>query len=232
MDIPAKIPDMTSAIIRTATKTLNVLSIVHMCRFHGYDSFDGPETRFYARIAEILSNQGHVSDMEVLLIQKEGIDLYDTFVLSETSRKILRFYRPDRLPYGVKISTSSLGGALSILDEIRWYIRRYVREVIIGVGDGIYFTHSLAQDIYERSEIFSPDWKYKSLYILSSGRLMERRPLDAREENKRSGISEETDDIFEVMMTDGEYLGLINKEISSDPETLGVDDLLSSDPEA
>ena len=68
--------------------------------------------------------------MNLLLIQKEGIDLFSTLLASETSRDILRFYRPERTDCGVVIPNSTLGGSLSLLSEIRWYIRRYVSSVL------------------------------------------------------------------------------------------------------
>lgn len=180
---------------------------------------------------EILTNAGHVSDMDVLLIRKEGIDLYETLVLSETSRKILRFYRPVRLSYGVLIVTSSLGGALSLLDEIRWYLRRYVREVIIAVGDGVYCTHSLAQEIYERAECFSPQWEYRALYLLKEGKLTERRPLEITEDDEMQILTDEFDEILEVMMCNSEYKELFSDTGDSNPEVPDVDDLLFPDPE-
>lgn len=170
--------------------------------------------------------------MDVLLIQKEDVDLYETFVLSETSRRILRFYRPERLSYGVLISTSSLGGALSLLDEIRWYLRRYVREVIIGVGEGIYCTHSLVQEIYERSVSFSPDWEYRAEYIFSNGKLAGRRPRITGENNEMHEFSHESEETIEVMMSEHEYMALFDDVGSSHPEILDVDDPLFPDSEA
>jgi len=170
--------------------------------------------------------------MDVLLIQKEGIDLYDTFVLSETSRKLLRFYRPDRLSYGVLIATSSLGGALSLLDELRWYIRRYVREVIIRVGEGICCTHSLALEIYERSVCFSSEWEFRAMYMFTDGKLTERLPLSILKKNEIESFSGKSNEILEVMMCYREYKALIDEPDRSDPDLLNVDDPLSFDPEA
>ena len=68
--------------------------------------------------------------MNVLLIQPEGVDLYTTLLKSETSRGALRFYQPDRLEYGIRVRTASLGSALALVSELRWYIQRYVEEVL------------------------------------------------------------------------------------------------------
>jgi len=39
--------------------------------------------------------------MNILLIQREGIDLHHTLFSSETSRMALRFYHPKKWPCGV-----------------------------------------------------------------------------------------------------------------------------------
>jgi hypothetical protein len=89
--------------------------------------------------------------MNLLLIQKEGIDLFSTLLASETSRDILRFYRPERTDCGVIIPNSTLGGSLSLLSEIRWYIRRYVASVLFEVSPGIYCSETFAAEIYGRN---------------------------------------------------------------------------------
>ena len=111
--------------------------------------------------------------MNILLIQKEGIDLHQTLFTSETSRMALRFYHPRRLPCGVYISVSTLGSALSLVAELKWYMRRYVREVFFEVSKGIYCTHLLAQDVYyERTAVLGMSWPYRKLYGFREGKLV------------------------------------------------------------
>ncbi|MFZ2074803.1 MAG: DUF5804 family protein [Methanoregula sp.] len=110
--------------------------------------------------------------MNILLIQREGTDLHHTLFASETSRLALRFYHPKKLPCGVKISVASLGSALSLVSEMRWYLRRYVRETLFEVEHGIYCTQAIAQDIYyERTPIPGKPWAYRRLYGFSHGKL-------------------------------------------------------------
>ena len=71
--------------------------------------------------------------MNILLIQREGTDLHHTLFASETSRLALRFYHPRKVPSGVYITVATLGSALSLVSELRWYIRRYVRETLFEV---------------------------------------------------------------------------------------------------
>jgi len=111
--------------------------------------------------------------MNILLIQREGVDLYHTLFASETSRLVLRFYHPKKKPCGVSITVSTLGSALSLVSEMRWYIRRYVREVLFEVSPGIFCTHLLAQDVYyERTSVLEPAWPFRRLYGFRGGNLI------------------------------------------------------------
>ena len=95
--------------------------------------------------------------MNILLIQRDGIDLHHTLFESETSRQVLRFYRPKKKSCGVLITCATLGSALSLVAELRWYIRRYVREPLFEIEPGIYCTQELAQDVYyERTAVLGP----------------------------------------------------------------------------
>ena len=85
--------------------------------------------------------------MKILLIQRDGIDLHHTLFSSETSRMALRFYHPKKVPCGVYITCGALSSALSLVAELRWYMRRYVHEPLFEFEKGIFFTHQLAQDV-------------------------------------------------------------------------------------
>jgi len=117
--------------------------------------------------------------MNILLIQKEGIDLHTTLFSSETSRMILRFYHPKRKPCGVYLTVSTLGSGLSLVAEMRWYIRRYMREVLFEVSKGIYCTHPLAQDVYyERTAVLDPGWPFRKLYGFRDGKIISQLIMD------------------------------------------------------
>ena len=111
--------------------------------------------------------------MNILLIQREGVDLHHTFFASETSRMALRFYQPKKRSCGVYITVSTLGSALSLVSELRWYIRRYVRDVLFEVSPGIFCTHLLAQDVYyERTSVLGPTWPFRRLCGFRQGKLI------------------------------------------------------------
>jgi hypothetical protein len=116
--------------------------------------------------------------LNILLIQREGVDLHHTLFSSETSRMVLRFYHPQKKSCGVYITCASLSSALSLVAELRWYIRRYVREPLFEFQTGIYFTHPLAQDVYyERTAVLGPGWKYRKLYSFKDGKIISSVPM-------------------------------------------------------
>lgn len=116
--------------------------------------------------------------MNILLIQRDGTDLHHTLFASETSRMALRFYHPQKRSCGVYITCASLSSALSLTSELRWYIRRYVREPLFELEPGIYFTHQLAQDVYfDRTAVLGPGWKYRKLYSFKNGNLVSSVPM-------------------------------------------------------
>ncbi|MDD1671897.1 MAG: DUF5804 family protein [Methanomicrobiales archaeon] len=109
--------------------------------------------------------------MKVLFLPKGNVDLYAILQASETSRNILRFYEPRNLGFGVEITATSLGTALSLVSELRWYVQRYMRKVLFGLKDEVYGTLDLAREIYDRDIPLSEDWPYRDVYMIRKGRL-------------------------------------------------------------
>jgi hypothetical protein len=115
--------------------------------------------------------------MKVLFIAREGIDLLETLENSETSRLIFRFYNPQRHSCGVQIMVSSLGIALSLVSELRWYVRRYMKEVLFEYRNEMYMTHSLAQQVYQRHILMDSENVHRCLYGIEGGRIRSRREI-------------------------------------------------------
>ena len=109
--------------------------------------------------------------MKILLVEREGTDLYNTLYDSETSRAMLRFYHPVRHPAGVEITTASLGSALSLVSELRWYLQRYVDEVLFTEDGTVYLTHELAFCIYERGVTLSQPWPHRFRYRIHGAKI-------------------------------------------------------------
>ena len=115
--------------------------------------------------------------MKILLFGREGTDLYSTLYDSDTSRAMLRFYHPVRHPAGVEITTASLGSALSLVSELRWYIQRYVDEVLFTEDGSVYLTWSLAGAVYERGISLAQPWPHRFRYRIHGGKVY-RSPWD------------------------------------------------------
>lgn len=102
--------------------------------------------------------------MKVLLIQKEGTDLHSTLLASETSREVLRFYHPKKTDWGVCIEASTLGSALSVISELKWYIQRYVSQPLCQLSNGVICTPGYAGIIYGREESVHDNWDWEILF--------------------------------------------------------------------
>jgi len=109
--------------------------------------------------------------MKILLFGREGTDLYSTLYDSDTSRAMLRFYHPVRHPAGVEITTASLGSALSLVSELRWYIQRYVDEVLLTEDGRVFLTWDLADCVYERGVTLSQPWPHRFRYRIHGGKV-------------------------------------------------------------
>ena len=96
--------------------------------------------------------------MLLICIGKPGVDLYRTLSDSETSRHILRFYHPKELEAGISVEVSTVSSGLALLSELRWYIMRYMQDVLIeDTEHGVYLTQNLAREAYDsRSITLSP----------------------------------------------------------------------------
>jgi hypothetical protein len=155
--------------------------------------------------------------MNILFLQRPGVNLYETLLQSETSRHALRFYRPVALPGGISVTTSTLGSALSLVSELRWYVRRYMEDVLFEFTDEKYCTHILAREVYyNRSTSLEPPWAFRRLYIIRDGVVVSRVPLPAGTTREDFGGTHETDGtLFEVWYSENE--GAYNESLE-EPE--------------
>jgi len=151
--------------------------------------------------------------MKILLVEREGTDLYTTLYDSDTSRAMLRFYHPVRHPAGVEITTASLGSALSLVSELRWYLQRYVDEVLFTEDGTVYLTRSLAEVVYERGVTLSRPWPHRFRYRIHGGKVY-RSPWSLETfggappqgpEGTQPPACGTRDEILEVWSTSSEY---------------------------
>jgi len=113
--------------------------------------------------------------MLLVCVAKPGIDLYRTLSDSETSRHILRFYHPKKADWGVTLEVSTVSSGLALMSELRWYIMRYMAEVLFeDTEHTVYLTRDLAREVYEtRSVALIEGWNVSfRVAILDDGRLV------------------------------------------------------------
>ena len=168
--------------------------------------------------------------MKILLIEREGTGLYTTLYDSDTSRAMLRFYHPVRHPAGVEITTASLGSALSLVSELRWYIQRYVDEILITEDGSVYLTRDLADCVYERGVTLSQPWPHRFRYRIHGGKIYrsawdlgvfgDATPLTTVGSEAQGTGSQ--DQILEVWGISGEYPEPVRREPEAQDEPGGM----------
>lgn len=143
--------------------------------------------------------------MRLLFLPKEGLDLFRTLLDSETSRRVLRFYHPRRSPFGVAVQVATLSSGLSLVSELRWYVRRYVSGVLFEVGAGRYATLALASQVYYGRELrLHEPWETRQLLVARNGGVerVEMDPgADPREYTAECGDVDEVLEVWDVTAT-------------------------------
>ncbi len=136
--------------------------------------------------------------MRLLLLPKEGLDLFGTLLDSETSRRVLRFYHPRRSPYGVAVEVATLSSGLSLVSELRWYVRRYVSGALFEVAPGRYASLALASQVYFGRELrLHEPWDVRCLLVARDGSV-ERIGLEPGEEASAPDGADETLEVWDV----------------------------------
>lgn len=95
---------------------------------------------------------------EVCLVGKSELDLREELLASETARDALSSYELDE-PFAntVCLETISLGAAVSVLNDLRWYLRRYTTDAVVlepSVSQSEWLSRDLATAI--RNETVKP----------------------------------------------------------------------------
>jgi hypothetical protein len=144
--------------------------------------------------------------MKILLLPRDGVRLYHELLASETSRDALRFYRPVETPSGIEIIAASLGSALTLVADIRWYVKRYMRAVLFEITPGVYCTHRLAYELfYDREISFPVSWDFRFVYRMKDGRVIREEQVLPGSDRPLSGSTESPE--IEVWCTEDEYHG-------------------------
>ena len=137
--------------------------------------------------------------MRLLFLPKEGLDLFRTLLDSETSRRVLRFYHPRRSPFGVAVEVATLSSGLSLVSELRWYVRRYVSGALFEVAPGRYATLALASQVYYGRELrLHEPWDVRRLLVARNGGV-ERIEIETGDDTGEGAAAcEGADEVLEV----------------------------------
>ncbi|WOF15597.1 hypothetical protein F1737_02305 [Methanoplanus sp. FWC-SCC4] len=143
--------------------------------------------------------------MNLLFVQKEGVLLYKTLVSSETSRNILRFYKPKETEYGIIIENATLGSALSLVSELKWYIRRYVSEILYEISPELYCSHKFALEIYERDIKLGETWDFSKLIGIKENIISDEIWMESHSSKEDyPDFVDSNDIVFEVWCSESE----------------------------
>jgi hypothetical protein len=163
--------------------------------------------------------------MRLLFLPKEGLDLFRTLLDSETSRRVLRFYHPRRSPFGVAVEVATLSSGLSLVSELRWYVRRYVSGVLFEVAPGRYATLALASQVYYGRELrLHEPWDVRRLLVARTGGV-ERRELESdADAGECAAECEGADEVLEVWDVVADELPLREAAVPIPASVDGPDD--------
>jgi len=119
----------------------------------------------------------------VRLIGKDDYDLRAELLTSETAREALSTYDMEegRIDNTVSVETATLGSALALLNDLDWYLTRYVRAAEVlepSVSDEEWLSRRLAERLYsERVEPEETD-EFYAVRGVRDGQLLD--PLYSR----------------------------------------------------
>lgn len=159
--------------------------------------------------------------MNLIFIQKSGVDLYSILYTSETSRGILKFYRPVRLDYGVLIENMTLGNSLSLISEISWYVKRYMTEVLLELSPDLFCSHAFSTDIYTRNSKLKETWEYAKLIGIKNGEVLDElwiSPHSSIEDYPK--FCEAMDTVLEVWCSESEWKAAENDGLIAVPDEM------------
>ncbi|MDD1724337.1 MAG: hypothetical protein LUQ07_04315 [Methanospirillum sp.] len=115
--------------------------------------------------------------MNLLIISRPGIRIYQELRRSETAWHALRFYNPIEISVGILVPVNSLSAALSLASDLKYFIRKYGTDQFFGISPGTYCTLAVAKTRYlnrESPPVTNP-WPWKFWYWVTPDGEISRR---------------------------------------------------------
>jgi hypothetical protein len=126
--------------------------------------------------------------MNLLIAARHGIRLYHELRKSETAWQALRFYEPIEIPVGVFIRVGSISAALSLVSDLRYFIRKYSSTYFFEISPGICCTHAVAKRRYiNRENNISDPWPWKLWFWLGGDGEIKRFYCPPSDDNSIDG---------------------------------------------
>jgi hypothetical protein len=113
----------------------------------------------------------------VCLVGEDDVEVRYELVSRETSREALATYDL-REPYGntVALETVSLGSAVALLNDLNWYLVRFVREALVlepSVSDDEWLSRELATAIRDNEVSPEESGRFLKVFGVADGELLE-----------------------------------------------------------
>ena len=144
--------------------------------------------------------------MNLLILSRPGIRIFQILRRSETAWHALKFYEPIEISVGLYIQVGSISAGLSLASDLKYFIRKYGVSHFFEIRPGIFCTPAIARGLYLDRNL--PDNHSDShrywLWIRNDGEVMRycQRPDDitySGEEGDMGGY------IFEITCNEPEY---------------------------
>ncbi|MFB6220803.1 MAG: DUF5804 family protein [Halolamina sp.] len=149
---------------------------------------------------------------QVCLLGNEGEQLRYELLSRETAREALSTYDL-REPYEntLALETVSIGAAVALLNDLNWYIVRFVRDALVreaSVSETEWLSRALATAIRDGERSPEGTGEYLRLYGIEKNRLVDPihvRRADATPDESNEPEREGYDDLLVVRVTESEF---------------------------
>ena len=147
----------------------------------------------------------------VCIIGDEDVDLQAELLSRETSREALSTYQLAR-PYAntLAVETISVGAAVSLLNDINWYLVRFARDALVlepSVSETEWLSRKLATQIRDGDIRYAETEHLLKIYGVVDGRLVEPMFAQRVTDSTPSYDLQEVDDTLVVRVTEREFGG-------------------------
>lgn len=145
----------------------------------------------------------------VCLVGSEDVHLQYELLASETARAALSSYDiSEPWENTLAVSTVSLGAAVTLLNDLHWYVVRYTDDVLLwdeSVSETEWLSEGLARDIREEDRDPAETGTLLKIYGVVDGRLVEPMYVQRVDDSYPSYDLRDVEDTVPVRITEAEF---------------------------